>query len=243
MLEHLLSVGLRLGAAGSCWNLSSAPACVQDIKQSFTWKIFLLFQKRQEVPSVSWKRFRLSDWSQPPLPHSSPVPNRGGRVELAHTLVSHSALLCSARPFIHSLFYRVFGAGSHLQRHKAGIKNSALLQNHKIFFRAVLNAQSCSHGNVALWLCVQWPSGAAKFSKTTVKTDFEVFLQRIRGATVAIELIVSTGFGVITRKNWRTQSMLVIILYSTPTLNSVGKLYLTLPLWQLFLFLLCNLKH
>lgn len=87
---------------------------------------------------------------RPPHPHSSPVANRGERCGAG---TASGTSLSSAWPFICSVFYRMFGAGSPPETHKAGtaLRDAALLPNPKIFFR-VLNALSRSHGNVAFWL-------------------------------------------------------------------------------------------
>lgn len=86
-------------------------------------------------------------------PHSSPVTNGGERCGAG---TASDIWFSSGRAFICSVFYRMFGAGSPPERHKAGIRETQLCsKTPKYFpkaFRATLNAPSCSHGNVAFWL-------------------------------------------------------------------------------------------
>lgn len=102
------------------------------------WKIFLLFQERQDVPSVSWKQFKPSDWSVFPLTFLTC--NKQGEVWCWH-------MLWYLIPFIHFVFAECLLASvSETQR---------LSKTPKYFseaFRTTLNALSRSHGNLAFWL-------------------------------------------------------------------------------------------
>lgn len=158
------------------------------------WKIFLLFQEQQEVPSVSWKQFKPSDWSESTSHTFLTCDKQRGEAWCWHSpLISGSFLprplaLCYPQCLVLDLLSR--------DTRLASVWAPQLCSKTPKYFSEALKALShylsCSHGNMALWLFVEWPSDAAKFSKMAFKAVFEVCLHWHCRATFVIKFIALT---------------------------------------------------